>query len=296
MGMFQERYGKKIGVSKLLALSALATLAIAGICQTTHAAVVASDNAGNYAYSSGWSNGSNGRSGFGAWSLTTIGSNSGFFTGSSTQNDNGKSLPAGDSSDIDSNGTAWGLYANSGSVATATRDFTGSALAVGQSFSLAFDNGNIGAGASDTISLLDASGNTLFQFGFAGGLNDYFYTDATSTAADAGIPFTYFGLDTVFTLTSATTYSLTVTPIDTAISLKTITGTISGSIAGFNAVNDNAGGNTGGNDYNFYINSATVSAASSSAVPLPATFGFVLAGGIGMAAMGLNRRRSNIKA
>lgn len=293
MGMFQERYGKKIGVSKLLALSALATLAIAGISQTTHAALVASDNAGNSVYSSGWSNSSNGGSGFGAWNLTTTGSSAGFFTGSSTQNDNGNPLPAGDSSDIDSNKTAWGLYANSGSVATATRDFTGGALAVGQSFSLAFDNGLVATDSSDTISLLDASGNTLFQFGFAGGLVTYFYTDSTSTPATAGIPFTYFGLDTVFTLTSATTYSLTVTPIDTAISSKTITGTINGSIAGFNAVNDNAGS---GDPSNFYINSAAVSAAPSSAVPLPATFGLVLAGGIALATMGLNRRRCNIKA
>ena len=47
MGIFQERCGRKLRVSKLPALSALA---IAGISKTTQAALVASDNAGNYAY------------------------------------------------------------------------------------------------------------------------------------------------------------------------------------------------------------------------------------------------------
>ncbi len=295
MGMLQQVHGKKLGVSKLLALSALAAVAIAGIGQTTRAALVASDNAGNSTYSSVWSNGSNGGTGFGAWSLTTTGSSAGFFIGSSTVNDNSNLLPTGDAADINtpdnSSGSAWGMYANSSSLATATRDFTGGDLGVGQSFSLAFDNGNIQSGSSDTLSLLDSSGSTLFQFGFVGGLSDYFYTDYTSTAADTGIGFTYFGLDTVFTLTSLSTYSFTITPIDTAISAKTITGTINGPIIGFQAVNDNAGSGDGSN---FYINSAAISAAPSSAVPLPATFGLVLAGGLGLAAIGLNRRRLKV--
>ena len=289
MGMLQQVHGKKLGVSKLLALSALATVAIAGIGQTTRAALVASDNAGNSTYSSGWSNGSNSlNSGFGSWSLTATGPNAGFFIGSSTDNDNGNLLPAGDAADINtpdnSTGNAWGMYANSGSLATATRDFTGGDLGVGQSFSLAFDNGNIQTGSSDTLSLLDSSGSTtLFQFGFAGGMSDYFCTDAGSTAADTGVGFTYFGLDTVFTLTTASTYSFTITPIDTAISAKTITGTINDSIAGFQAVDDNAGSGSGSN---FYINSVAVSA-----VPIPATLGLVLAGGLGLAVMRLNNRR-----
>jgi hypothetical protein len=184
------------------------------------------------------------------------------------------------------------LYANSGNSATASRDFTGGDLAVGQSFSLAFDNGNIATGASDTMSLVDASGNTLFQFGFAGGESNYFYSDYATTAGNTGIGFTYFGLDTVFTLTTASTYSFTITPIDSAVSAVTITGTINGSIAGFNAVDDNAGSGGGSN---FYINSAAVAAAPSSAVPLPATFGLVLAGGMSLAAIGLNRRRFGLK-
>ena len=295
MGMLQQVHGKKLGVSKLLALSALATVAIAGIGQTTRAALVASDNAGNSTYSSGWSTASNGGSGFGSWSLTPTGSNAGFFISSSTDNDNGNSLPTGDTADINtpdnSSGSAWGMYANSSSLATATRNFTEGDLGVGQSFSLAFDNGNIDTYSSDTLNLLNSSGIILFQFGFDGGLSDdYFYTDATSTAADTGIGFTYFGLDTVFTLTSLSTYSFTITPIDTNIP-KTITGTINGSIVGFQAVDDNAGSGSGNN---FYINSAAISAAPSSAVPIPATFGLVLMGGLGLAAIGLNRRRLKV--
>lgn len=290
MGMLQQIHGKNLNVARLLALPALAALAIAGISQTSHAALVASDNAGSY---TSWTNSSNGGSGFGTWGLSTMGSNAGFFVGSSTANDNGNTLPAGDTGDIDTNSEAWGMYANSSSLATATRNFTGCALAVGQSFSLAFDNGNISFGSSDTFSLLNSSGNALFQFGFAGGTSDYFYTDSTSTAASTGVGFTYFGLNTLFTLTSNTTYSLTITPINPSLAAKTIFGTISGSITGFQAVNDNAGN---GSTNNFYINSAAVSAAPGNAVPLPASLGFVLAGGLGLAAMALSRRRSGMQA
>jgi hypothetical protein len=286
MGMLQRIHGKKLGLSKILASSALTALAIAGTSQTTHAALVATDNAAASAYSGGWSNGSNGGSGFGEWSLSGS-STSGFFVGSSTENDNGNALLAGDTSDIDTAGNAWGMYANSGTSATAARDFTGGALAVGQSFSLAYDNGNIATGSADVFNLIDSSNNTLFQFGFAGGASNYFYSDATSIAADTGIGFTYFGLDTVFTLTSATTYSFTMTPIDTSLASKTITGTISGNITGFSAVDDNAGSGSGSN---FYINSAEVLAAPSSAVPTPASFGLVLAGGIGLAGLAIRRR------
>lgn len=290
MGMLEKNHGKNLKVVRLLALPALATLAVAGVSQTTHAALVASDNAGNY---TSWTTGSTGGSGFGAWGLSTIGSSAGFFLGLSTENDNNNSLPAGDTGDIDTNSQAWGMYANSGSLATATRSFTGGALAVGQSFSLAFDNGNIDTGSSDTFSLLDAGNNVLFQFGFASGAPDYFYSDSHAQSQDSGIGFTYFGLDTVFTLTSATTYSFTVTPIDSSIAAKTISGTINGSIAGFEAVNDNAGSGT---TNNFYINSAAVSAAPNSAVPLPASLGLVLVGGLGLAGMALSRRRSGIQA
>lgn len=283
MGVFQNPHGKRSGNWKILALSAMAALAVAGISQTTHAALVASDNAGNSAYASGWNSGSNGGTGFGAWSLAN-GTGAGFFIGSSTVNDNNNLLPAGDTADI---GTAWGTYANTNYYATATRDFTGGALAVGQSFSLAYDNGNVQTGGADFLNLVDSLGSNVFTFGFVGGNRDYSYSDAASFRADTGIGFTYFGLDTVFTLTSATTYSFTVAPIDTSLASKTVTGTISGSIVGFSVVNDNTGG---GNGNNFYVNSLQVSAAPSSAVPTPAPFGLVLAGGIGLAGLAIRRR------
>ena len=290
MGILQKNHGKNMKLARLLALPALAALAVIGMSQKSRAALVASDNAGSY---TSWTNGSTGGSGFGTWSLSATSSNAGFFLGSSTVNDNGNALPVGDTGDIDTSSQAWGMYANSGSVATATRSFTGSALAVGQSFSLAFDNGYLPVGSSDTFSLLNSSGSALFQFGFAGGANDYFYNDSTSTGADTGIGFTYFGLNTLFTLTSATAYSLTITPIDSSLAAKTISGTINGSITGFQAVNDNAGN---GDGRNFYINSVAVSAAPNSAVPLPASLGFVLAGGLGLAVMALSRRRSRMQA
>ncbi len=289
MGMFQKNHRRNLKVVRRLALPAMAALAVAGMSQSSQAALVASDNAANY---TSWTNASTGGSGFGTWGLSTTGSSAGFFLGSSTDNDNSNPLPAGDTGDINTNSKAWGMYANSSSLATATRSFTGGALAVGQGFSLAFDNGIVDTGSSDTFSLLDASNNVLFTFGFTGGASDYFYSDSRAQGQDSGIGFTYFGLDTVFTLTSATTYSFTITPIDSSITAKTISGTINGSIAGFEAVNDNAGN---GNNNNFYINSAAVSAAPNSAVPLPASFGFVLVGGLGLAGMALSRRRSGMQ-
>ncbi len=264
---------------RLMPLAAVAALLGAASCQ---AGVIASDAASNY---TSWTNGSTGGTGYSAWTLTGS-SSSGFFIGSSTVNDNGNALPAGDTSDIDT-GTpskSWGLYANNGASATASRTFSAGAMQVGDSFSIAFDNGNVDTPGSDYVTLVSSAGSSILTFGFNGGANDYFYSDATNSGASTGVGFTYFGLNLTYTLTSATAYSLAITPIGSSATTTTLTGTFSGSIAGFQAVDLNAGSGDGNN---FYINSPVLTAPAGAAVPVPASFGLLLAGalagGIGLA-------------
>ncbi len=291
MGTLQKNHRKNLRVVRLIVLPSLATLAIADMSQSLHAALVASDNAGNSPYVAGSSfDAQNGGSGFGAWNLYTSGGTAGFLVGSSTQNDNGNTPPAGVAGDINTGGKAWGMYAAAHAYAIATRSLTGGALVAGQSISLAFDNGSVAYGGSDVFRLLDGS-DSLFQFGFTGGAQNYSYIDAAANVESTNVPLTYLGLNTLFTLTSATTYSFTITPIgDAQIAPQTISGKISGEITGFDAGDYGAGSGSGSN---FYINSVAV---SNSPVPLPPSLDLVLAGGLGLAGMALSRRRSRMQA
>ena len=146
---------------------ALAFLIVA--TQSNHAqTIVASDNAGDPAYNSGWAPGSNGGTGFGAWSLPgstgTPGTNNvagfnGAFTGSATGFSNYSS--------IYTSGKAFSIYAGdnggSGAFQDASRPFS-LALASGQTFThsiaFSFDNGNKGF---DLYSNLDGTGQ-VFNF------------------------------------------------------------------------------------------------------------------------------------
>jgi 1,4-alpha-glucan branching enzyme len=163
---------------------------------------------GSIPYSGIWSNGSQAGSGFGAWqfSPTTNNANASYFIQSSVMNENGGS-PGNGSNDINSGGVAWGIMAQNGTVANATRSFP-SGLTSGQSFQIDMDNGNIISGGSVGFSLQNSSSNAVWQFYFQGGAANY-TINAGSTNGTA-IPFTRAGLHTTFTLTSATTYSFTV--------------------------------------------------------------------------------------
>ena len=111
--------------SKSLTSFALAsTLALASV-SSLHAATIFTDNAGNYTTESPWNNGSNGGSGFGAWTLTSTG-DAGSFTG----NPSAAGITGMSS-------TSFGLYAKppgSGAFVNAERGFT-NPLGVGDSFS-----------------------------------------------------------------------------------------------------------------------------------------------------------------
>ena len=314
MGMFQERYGKKIGVSKLLALSALATLAIAGISQTTHAALVASDNAGNYT-STEWSGTTAYDQGtrFQSWTLATQGNGSaGIYLAAGTGAGSGGAIGTGSSSN------SWGVYANDGGTTGKSgfiqidRSFTNAAntgvgkLDPGQTFSIALSSDGVNSSYAIGFNL-QSTGNTsqyLFQLIYADGNPGMQINDGSGSYSLSNVPYTDFltasgdqgGIVANITIGSAVAgggynYSLAVTNAARTTTYQTVSGrkTSSGQINQFQVFDSNAGPN-------MYFNNIAVTGSPISAVPLPATFVFVLAGGIGMAAMGLNRRRSNIKA
>ncbi|MCW5920761.1 MAG: lamin tail domain-containing protein [Saprospiraceae bacterium] len=177
----------------------------------THAAVnqpfCANDQADAEAYNSGWTNGSNGGNGFGAWALSTTGT-AGHFIGNSANNGNGDGNADGD---INTGGEAWGMFANSGGVANAVRPFA-AVLPPGAVFSINMDNGFIEAGGSVGFGLRNASGENLLEFYFRNGEPDYKTNDLTGEHGTS-IGFTDEGLSLQFTLQTATTYQLVVTPL-----------------------------------------------------------------------------------
>lgn len=181
----------------------LGVAATAWACQV-FAASVAVDQASNY---TAWTNGSNGGSGFGAWQLTpsSNSNNAGFFLGNSANNG---SVPSGNINSA--NGTAFGLYANSGQTASAVRPFTGGALAVGQTLSLQMDNGWIDNSRVVGFSLQTSGGANVLEFYFRGGTANYII-NVGGVETTTAVAYTDGGLSLAFTLTSPTTYALDVT-------------------------------------------------------------------------------------
>ncbi|GAB4496711.1 MAG: hypothetical protein OHK0019_28940 [Saprospiraceae bacterium] len=175
----------------------------------------ANDQADASTYNSGWTNGLNGGNGFNAWSLSPASNtgNAGFFIGNSANNGDGDGNANGD---INTGGEAFGLYGNSGQTASAVRPF-GAALPTGTVFSLKMDNGFIESGGTVGWGLQNASGENLFEFYFRNGQPDYKTNDLTNEH-NTSIGFTDEGLTLQFTLQTATTYQLVVTPIGGASS------------------------------------------------------------------------------
>ncbi|GEM_PF-1066207 len=115
------------------------------------------DSAANY---TSWTNGSSAGTGFQAWELTTWLQYAGHFLGTSTN--------LGTNVNIDTDGKAFGMYANppeSNSYANATRYFSGGALTEGQVFSIDLAvnhwNGNKG------IDIYSAGGAKLLNINFS---------------------------------------------------------------------------------------------------------------------------------
>ncbi len=194
---------------------------------------LSSDSALNYA---AWSNGSTGGTGFGAWVLATAGSAGHFLAETASE----ANINTGSSK-------AFGLYANNGGVATASR-LLSAPLGAGDAFTLRFDNNFIESGSQAGFALTDSGGAVRVRFYFVGGETTYRVTDAV-TGRNTGIAWTDAGLAITFTLLSETEYSMT-------IGGTTVTGTMAsgGSVSRFLVDNSNAGS---GSDHNVYIGDLT---------------------------------------
>jgi hypothetical protein len=182
-----------------------------------------------------WSNGLSGGAGFGAWSLTSSGSGGHFLA------NNPANLNVGSS-------TGFGLWANGGGTSTATRNFN-TAMSMGDSFSLRFDNNWIDPGGETGFALADSFGNVKFRFYFVGGQNNYRITDATA-ARDTGWGYTGNGLSLTVTLGAGNAYTF-------ADGTRELTGTLAsagGAIARLIIENKSAGPDT---DRNLYIGAMT---------------------------------------
>jgi hypothetical protein len=192
-------------------LSLVITVAVAD------AAAPASDQASNTPYEPGntWVNAQNGGTSFGAWALTS-GTNSGFFMGASSSN--GATPPSGN---IDTAGKSWGMFASGGDTASAVRPFglggpnSSKQLAVGQSISLAMDNGVIQTGGMVGFSLNDGMGNPRFEFYYLGGDSvDSYKININGTQFNLSpvIPFTANGFSNItFTLGASNAWALSIT-------------------------------------------------------------------------------------
>ncbi len=166
------------------------------------------------------------------WSFSPASNNgnTGFFTGSSTNNGASQPTDPGNDGDIDSSGhIAFGLYANQNNTAIAVRSLNPS-LAVGQTLKIDMDNGDEPGNSSVGFNLRNG-GTDRFEVAFRGGSNDYVIVDSTGTSRDTGIHYTTQGLHIEFTLTGTDTYSVVFSEVGTDGPTNlpiTITGTLAG--------------------------------------------------------------------
>ncbi len=182
---------------------------------------IAEDDASASAYTSGWTNGSNGGRGFGNWTLTSEGNandrHSGFYIANTSSNP--------DLNGIYRNEKAFGLYANGSGFeqAVAYRNFSKS-LQAGDSFSFMMENGlferkfdqddptpgSIGlalrhGNASESVA--DYNRDEVFEFGFDQGKANFQIYDGTENS-DSGVAFSDFGVAVKVTITGPGTYDL----------------------------------------------------------------------------------------
>ncbi len=155
------------------------------VCEgsTTTFSVAATGN-GSLGYAwrkrgTGWANG---------WTLNA--GDGGFFTASSTGNDNAQAA-SNSGQDIDTGGSAWGLSNAGPNVTEALRLFD-APLSVGQTFAIDMDNGasvvgTVGFGLQDS-----SSGSNRLEVYFVGGRSNYTINDANGEH-DSGVPFTWAG-------------------------------------------------------------------------------------------------------
>ena len=190
----------------------------------------ANDSASNAAYSGGWTNGSNGGTGFGPWTLYND-ANAGHFASSN----------------------GWGFWSHEGTnLSEAIRPFS-SALAIGQTFHARMKNGWIWEeGGSVGFALRSTNGATLWELFFNGGNN--YYNSGTNVT---DVAWTDAGLDIDFTLTGPGTYAVQLQPVGGTA--RQYSGTFSGDIAQFRAWSYNNGtSDTNNSMRDFFVNNLRV--------------------------------------
>ena len=179
---------------------------VSGTIAGTGAGTVTNARDASTNYAGGWTNGSNGGTGFGSWTLNNS-SNAGFWAATG----------------------GWGFWSHEGgNLAEAIRTFS-APLATGQTFSVHMKNGWIWeSGGSVGVALRNGSGATQWELYFNGG--DTFY-NTPAGATDIG--WTDAGIDIRFTVTGTNTFSVEVRPVGG--SARQYTGTFAGALADFRA-------------------------------------------------------------
>jgi hypothetical protein len=279
-----------------LAAAVLVAGIAAFIARPAAAAPLAADDAAMPAYNGfSWPNGSNGGTGFGAWTYGNSNSNGaqdGEFIGNSTTNGSGHADGINTSTSDGGTNTnaAFGFYANSSQQALVSRNFN-TALTTGQSFDVNMDIGFINSGGDDGISLHNSSGTFLLALFYqGGGATDSFtisdgngnnFLSSSNTGSDASnnTAITFgegnLGISVMVTQLTSTTYSMTITPLGGGAAFTMTHGLLAnggGPIGQFVAYDNNAGSG-GSNDY--FVNSLAI-------VPEPSSLATMLIVGLGL--------------
>ena len=277
---------------RLTSLAAFSLYSLLAALSSATAALPAFDSAADPAYDSGWTSGSNGGYGFGAWQITNN-SDATHFAGAFI----GDAGASGVNPGIDTNGRAFGLYANtsgnvSGASVSATRDFTGGVLLPGQSFSVQIaDNYRDGA-KGILLNGASAFGTTLGGL-FIGGSPQHLDLTLNDTVTLSSVNYTSFDYhpDALYNLTitqidaSHLSAHLTLTTGAGTQDLVTLTANSPGDVTGFNVYYGSTATHYPQNDI-FFNNFAV----TGTAVPEPGTV--IL---LGLGAVGLVAHRSRRK-
>jgi len=183
---------------RLIVAIAAMTAAIAAHGQGT-SSIIATDNGGNYSsFAYGSPSPTDGGTNWGAWSFNASSGTYGSYVGA----------PA--NTGLIGSGNGWGFYDSSSTTASAYRGFgTNGMDIIGDTISVQLENSSsIATGASIGWSLWNGSQQNLTEFYFTGGNN--FWTNPTASGSNTVLTYTTNAIQTDLTITSATTFSLTV--------------------------------------------------------------------------------------
>ena len=186
---------------------------------------IASDNAGNYG---SWTNGSNGGTGFGPWTIST-GAKTGVFIGS----------PSNDGMGTSGIGTtAFGLWATGNKYVNATRDLL-YPMQIGDEFSFYWATNWDPNGGSKGIDLRDSSNNNIITLLHSGTFSANNIVASGSLTATISTNYGVEPMLVTITRTSGTQYTINITRRKTSDGTYTSTFNSSVAISRINLFNGN---------------------------------------------------------